>query len=82
MADYSRGDGGLGLFLDVDAFFFFFLMEFLAGVILLYPMYGYASITKWIIPELCSLRIHSSSQVLILASCYTSLYPSLQFSTP
>lgn len=31
MADYSRGDGGLGLFLDVDAFFLFFFFIGVSG---------------------------------------------------
>lgn len=94
MADHSRSDGRLGLFLDVDAFFFFFfhiLMEFLAGEILLYYTLGcmYNTIHtvtqvllhKWIIPELCSLCIHSSSQALILTT-YTSLQVMMALSTP
>ncbi len=37
MADYSRGDGGLGLFLDVDAFFFFFFNGVSGGRYLTIP---------------------------------------------
>lgn len=57
MADYSRSDGRLGLFLDVDAFILFLILwSFWRGEILIsIPwgfMYSYASITKWIIPEI------------------------------